>query len=212
MIRIFLVRHGESAWNVTHRYTGQEDPPLSELGRLQAQRLAERLRAEPVEAIYSSAARRAVETAQPIAKLKSLPVVLEPAFLEIHHGLWQGLTVAEVAERFPNEVAMWRDQPQNVQMPNGESLDDVRRRAIPAFRRILGKHPNQSIAIFSHDAVQRVILLNSLGCSFARFWEWRIENASVTILEQQGEEFRLASLNDVAHLEGVAADYESQAL
>ena len=210
--RICFVRHGESAWNRSHRYTGQEDVPLSELGYEQAARVAIRLRDEPLAAIYSSPLARTMETARPTAERHGLRLQEESAFAEIHHGQWQGLTTSEVAEQFSNQLQMWRDEPHLVVMPGGESLEDVRRRAIPAFREIVASHADETIALFSHDAVQRVVLLDSLGIPFDRFWEWRIENASVTVLEYDGTSFELALLNDTAHLAGVCADYESQAL
>jgi broad specificity phosphatase PhoE len=210
--RICLIRHGESEWNRTHRYTGQQDSPLSRRGREQAKRVAERLQREPLSVIYASRLRRAAETAQFSAEAKSLRVIYESAFAEINHGTWEGLTTGEVAARFPNELALWRDEPDVVVMPDGESLEDVRRRAIPVFQQIVQRSRDETIAIFSHDAVQRVILLDSLGIPFRRFWEWRIENASVTVLEYDGATFQLALLNDTDHLEGVCADYDSQAL
>jgi probable phosphoglycerate mutase len=210
--QIYLVRHGESEWNRTHRYTGRQDPPLSPLGQIQAERVGKRLAEEPISAIYASPLLRAIQTAQPTADEKSLTIRREEDFAEIHHGDWEGFTTDEVAKRFPNELTMWRDQPHLVVMPNGESLDDVRHRVIPTFHRLLQTHGGEPFAIFSHDAVERVILLHSLGIGFERFWEWRIENASVTLLEYRDDSYRLSLLNDISHLEGVSADYESQAL
>jgi broad specificity phosphatase PhoE len=210
--RICLIRHGESEWNRTHRYTGQQDPPLSALGRSQAERVGERLESEPLVAIYSSPLARATQTAEPCARLKSLQIACEAAFAEIHHGSWEGLTTDEVSARYPAELTMWRDEPHRVVMPAGESLEDVRRRSVPTFQRIISRHAGEAIAIFSHDAVQRVLLLDSLGGALERFWEWRIENASVTVLEHHDGGFRLPVLNETEHLTGLRADYESQAL
>src|SRR5919199_1272542 len=128
--KIYLVRHGESEWNRVHRYTGQQDPPLSELGWHQAECLARRLEAESLAAIYASPLQRACQTATPTAERLNLPILLDAGLAEIHHGLWEGLTSHEVAAQYGDGLAQWRAQPHLAVMPEGESLDEVGRRAI----------------------------------------------------------------------------------
>ncbi len=212
--RIFLIRHGESEWNAIHRYTGQQDVALSPLGQKQAQRLAERLADEPLAAIYASPLRRARDTAMAIAKARQLPVILDANLMEIRHGLWEGLTADQVAEKFAGEFAQWRAQPAQVTMPQGESLGDLVRRAQTSFRRSLAEQPGGAFAICSHDAMLRVLTLNALHLGLEHFWEFCFDNASLSMLDACNGtgEFRLTLLNDTTHLGGARSDYRKQAL
>jgi alpha-ribazole phosphatase len=213
--QIFLIRHGESEWNSSRRYTGQRDVPLSDLGKKQAQRLAERLKDAGLAAVYTSPLRRARETAQAIGQLARVPVILEPGLKEIHHGLWEGLTAEQVSAQFPAEYALWRTQPHRVTMPQGESLAEVAARAEATWRRVVAEQRGSKIAVCSHDAVMRVLLLIALGLALEHFWKWGFGNASLTVIEARGDaanDFRLVCLNDTAHLAGVYSEYARQAL
>ncbi|MGB8644585.1 MAG: alpha-ribazole phosphatase [Anaerolineae bacterium] len=211
---LYLIRHGESEWNHCGKYTGRQDISLSALGRQQAEQIAHRLSGERIAAIYSSPLKRAQETAAPLARAHGLPVQLEPGLAEIHHGDWEGLTTSEVVERFPDEYAQWQTEPHRVQMPAGESLDDVTRRSWAAFERIVAEQSGQTVVLSSHDAVIRVLLLQALGLPLAHFWKWRLENASLSMIESQAGPhlFRLALLNDTMHLRNLRAALEKQAL
>jgi alpha-ribazole phosphatase len=213
---VFLIRHGESEWNQSHRYTGQQDVALSELGREQAFRLAKRLKDDGITAIYSSPLRRARDTAEAISRLARVPITLEPGLAEIHHGEWEGLTAHQVSERFPSEYVRWRTQPHAVLMPAGESLDDVGKRAMVVWGRVLLKPRGGKIVICSHDAVLRVLLLAALGLTLDHFWKWSFENASLSVIQVRGDlsaqTCHLMRLNDTAHLAGVYSEYALQAL
>ncbi|MBI4790564.1 MAG: histidine phosphatase family protein [Chloroflexi bacterium] len=215
-LELYLIRHGESEWNRSSRYTGQQDIPLSETGREQARRLAHRLVGVKFAAIYASPLRRARETAHILGSITQTRVTLEPGLAEIHHGQWEGLTPLQVAEKFGSDYARWRTQPHTVVMPQGESLADVMQRAEQSLRRILAEHPRGKIAVCSHDAVIRVLLLKTLGLSLEHFWKWSFENAALNILQCSGEgdrrTWRLLRLNDTTHLDGIYSDCALQAL
>ena len=212
-MKIYLIRHGESEWNRAHRYTGQQDVRLSALGQEQARRVAQRLEHEPLTAIYASPLQRARDTANAIGKLKRLPVNLHPGFSEIHHGLWEGLTVEQVTQQFPDELERWRTTPHAVLMPAGECIADVARRAGAAFDQIVAEHANGTLALCAHDAVLQVILLHALGLPLEHFGQYCIENAALSCLERDERGcFRLVFLNDTCHLEGLRSDHVHQAL
>jgi alpha-ribazole phosphatase len=231
MLKLYLVRHGESAWNVKQLYTGQTDVPLSELGEMQAERAAGRLRGVEFQAVYASPLKRAQDTAKPIAAAHKLPLVLDERLAEIHHGAWEGNPAAVIREQYADEYHAWRTQPHRAQMPDGESLQDVSRRVQSFLQDLLAAHAEGNVLIVSHDAVLRLIVLRTLAMGPEYFWRWRFDNASVSILEQsdmawvgtdwEGLEpesippaggFRLAMLNDVHHLEGVYTNSEGHAL
>src|SRR5688572_22009358 len=125
-MRMIIVRHGESEWNRIHRYQGQADAPLSELGARQAEALAHRLRNERLAAIYTSPLQRAARTAEAIARHHpSVPFFTEPALLEIDHGEWQGKFIHEIVEQFGDGLREWREHPTRAQMPGGESFSNI---------------------------------------------------------------------------------------
>lgn len=214
--KLLLVRHGESEWNRLGRYAGQRDVPLSDRGKLQAQRLAERLEGEALAAIYTSPLRRARDTARAIAEHQRVPVTAERRLAEIHHGLWEGLTAEQVGARFPTAYAQWRAEPHRVVMPQGESLTDLSRRAEQVLTEVLARHSTGKILLCSHDAVLRVLVLTSLGLSLEHFWEWHFSNASLTVLETRDGDHclpcRLAGMNATEHLEGIHSEASLQAL
>lgn len=213
MLKLYLVRHGESAWNQLHLYTGQRDVPLSELGAVQAERVAERLASVPFEALYVSPLRRAYDTAKPTARVKKLRLYTDARLAEIHHGAWEGNHATVIREQYAEAYLAWRTQPQRVQMPDGEALTDVARRVHFFLQDVLAKHADGNILIVSHDAVLRVIVLETLLMGLEHFWRWRFDNASVSVVERLDDrQFRLASLNDCHHLEGAFIDCAAQAL
>src|SRR5581483_3815306 len=213
MTNFYLVRHGESAWNTLSIYTGQQDVPLSERGRLQAQRVAEHLQGTPFEEIYSSPLRRAHDTADAIAQAKQMAVQDDARLAEISHGAWEGNSVSVVREQYTDEYDAWRTQPHTMRMPDGESLDDVAERVQNFLRELLTRHSEGNVLIVSHDAVLRVILLQTLGMGLEYFWRWRFDNASCSIVEQLADgQFRLALLNDIHYLEGIISHCDAQAL
>ncbi|MDQ6695078.1 MAG: histidine phosphatase family protein, partial [Chloroflexota bacterium] len=105
--RIYLVRHGQTVWNVEHRFQGHLDVPLSDVGRKQAEALALRIGAEPANfsSLYSSDLLRAVETAQPISRALSLKIKLLPDLREINGGRWQGSSLDEIERDYPGQMA-----------------------------------------------------------------------------------------------------------
>lgn len=213
MLKLYLVRHGESAWNVKHLYTGRTDVPLSELGELQAERLGDKLSTLDIEAIYASPLQRAQETARPAAELKNLTLRLDARLEEIHHGAWEGNPANVIREQFADEYLVWRTQPHRVKMPDGESLEDVALRVASFLQDILAEHSDGNVVIVSHDAVLRVIVMQTLLMGLEYFWRWRFDNAALSMLERlEDGHFRLALLNDAHHLDGVFVNCDSQAL
>ncbi len=215
-LELYLVRHGESEWNRTSRYTGQQDIPLSELGKRQAERLGARLATENLAAIYASPLRRACETAEIIGRSRGQYIRIERGLAEIHHGLWEGMTTRQVMQEYPSMMEQWRAQPHMVVMPQGESLEDVANRAQAALERIASRVPAGKVVLCSHDAVLRVMVLRCLGMGMDDFWKWDFENASLTILRlTRGpgkQSFHLDTLNDTAHLGSMVSPSSLQAL
>ncbi len=212
MTRVYLVRHGESTWNSTGRYQGRIDTELSELGERQAALVAEHLRGVPLTVIYSSPLRRAFHTALAIALAQGKGVEVESDLTEIDHGSWSGLLREEVEKRFGPMLQLWLEAPSRVQMPGGESLADVQRRADAVIKRLVEAHPQDTILVCTHDAVLKVIIASGLGMSLDGFWNVRLDNASVSLIEYGPAVPRFHLINDTCHLKSARSTVEEQAL
>jgi broad specificity phosphatase PhoE len=150
---ILLARHGETDWNRENRFQGHADPPLNETGRAQAAELAAALVNEPLAAVYSSPLRRAFETAQIVAAPHGLEPVPVGALREVDVGSWQGLTRAEIEERFPEQFARWLDYEQGWE--DGESYDEMGQRVLAALLELAATHEGERILAVSHGGPVR---------------------------------------------------------
>ncbi len=150
---ILLARHGETDWNRENRFQGHADPPLNETGRAQAAELAAALVNEPLAAVYSSPLRRAFETAQIVAAPHGLEPVSVDALREVDVGSWQGLTRAEIEERFPEQFARWLDYEQGWE--DGESYDEMGQRVLAALLELAATHEGERILAVSHGGPVR---------------------------------------------------------
>jgi 2,3-bisphosphoglycerate-dependent phosphoglycerate mutase len=150
---IFLARHGETDWNRDNRFQGHADPPLNETGRAQASELSAALADEPLAAVYSSPLRRAFETAEIVAAPHGLEPVPVDALREVDVGSWQGLTRAEVEQRFPEHYARWLDY--EAGWEDGESYEEMGRRVIAALLELAAAHEGERILAVSHGGPVR---------------------------------------------------------
>ena len=151
-MQIVLVRHGATDWNLEHRCQGATDRDLSEVGLRQAEELAERLRQESIDAVYSSDLKRARRTAAAIGAHHKLPVVIEASIRELDHGYLEGLTFNEIKQSYGDFLTRWRTEPAELQVPGGERLADVAERAWLGLNRIVARHQSQdTIVVVSHN-------------------------------------------------------------
>jgi probable phosphoglycerate mutase len=200
-MRLILVRHGESEWNRTGRYQGQEDAPLSSLGLQQAEALAKRLRNEKIDAIYASPLQRARKTAEAIAQFHSgVPFVEDRALFEIHHGEWQGLLASEVRERYAELLEEWRTYPTRCQMPGGESFSNILKRTLNFRERVARQHMQGAVLVSTHDVVIKILIADALGMHMDRINRIWVTNASISVVEYTNELPFLVSLSEACHL------------
>lgn len=200
MIRLLVVRHGETAWNRLGRYQGCIDTELSAVGRRQARALADALADRPIEAVYASPLRRALETARVIAAVHGFPLYTEAALREMCHGAWEGLTVTEVARKFPRLWAAWRHRPERVRMPGGEALSDVEARVLPAIGRIVERHGRGEIVVVTHGVTARVFLVRARGRSLGDLWAIESPPAGISEVWVRHGRYVVRRLNAVDHL------------
>ena len=186
-----IVRHGESVWNVERRVQGQLDPALTELGLRQARAVAERLRSERWDALYSSDLARARTTAECIGQAVGLPVRVRRDLRERSQGRLEGLLASEARSRYPD----W-DAPE----VGRETVEALRERAKEAFGSIVAAHPGERVLVVAHGALIYVYLehLSSLGAGDGGV---QMENTAITRIEW-ADRPRLVCVNDTAHLKG----------
>jgi broad specificity phosphatase PhoE len=199
--RINLVRHGATQLTAENRFSGAVGVELSEEGRQQAALLGERLNHDRIDAIYSSDLSRAVDTANLIGARCRLTTTVVEALREIAHGHWEGLTRAEVEERFPGEYQTWESDPFTYAPEGGESGVAVLARALPALREIVTKHPAQNVVIVSHKATIRLLLSSLLGID-ERGYRDRLDQAPacLNVLDfRDAVHVRLMLFNDTSH-------------
>jgi probable phosphoglycerate mutase len=199
------VRHGESEWNRDHRIQGQLDPPLSDRGREQASRLARRLAARHVEALYASDLTRTLETAEPIAAAIGVSVQPLAELREIFLGEWEGLHTAELAERFPDAWAAWTDEPNWDLVPGGEGAAAFEARVGSVLDGLMERHPHGDAVVVTHGGVIQLALHRIVGKPSRGLFPFRISNASITVIERRDGRLIIAGVNDVSHL-GDGAD------
>lgn len=199
--RLFLVRHGATQLTAENRFSGAVGVDLSEQGRTQVRRLAERLGGDRLSAIYTSPLSRTVETAEILARPHGLAPVPEDGLREIGHGRWEGLTRAEVEERFPAEYAAWEADPFTFAPVDGESGLAVLARALPVIRRIVVAHEGATVLVVSHKATLRLVLASLLGMD-ARGYRDRLDQspACLNVVDfRDAARARLMLFNDVSH-------------
>lgn len=198
---IILVRHGQTEWNRIERFRGRFDIPLNDNGIRQANQTAERIASHwKPAAVFTSPLSRAAQTAEIIGEKIHISPIKSDDLTDIDYGQWQGLTPAEAREQWPERVANWYDHPESADVPGGESLSQVQRRAMSALRAVCRLHPDQEIVLVSHTVVNRLILLGVLGLGIERFWNLRQEPCAINIIEKTENDYVLVSMNDTCHI------------
>lgn len=207
--KIWLVRHGETDWNVAGRIQGQTDTPLSATGRRQARLLAEHLRGAGLTAIYSSDLQRASDTAGVVAQAVGLEPVARPDLRERAYGRWEGLTLEEAKAQWPDLVATWFEDFDSFCPPQGEGTLALRSRVLRAFRGIVAGDQGGSIAFVGHRGPLKEILCHALGIPPMARTRIRLTSTSVTVLSIESEVTSLELFNDTCHLRPMAPEAEA---
>jgi broad specificity phosphatase PhoE len=198
---VLLVRHGATTRTAEDRFSGAVGVDLSDEGRAQVRALADRLRHNPLRAVYSSPLSRTLETARILAEPHALEIVTRDGLREIDHGHWEGLTRREVEQTHAEEYAAWEADPFTFAPEGAESGVAVLARALPVIREIVVGYPDQTVLVVSHKATLRLIVASLLGFD-ARGYRDRLDQAPacLSILEfVDPVRARLMLFNDVSH-------------
>lgn len=205
MTRLIIVRHGQTAWNEGEgeRLRGRADLDLDEAGLRQAVAAATRLTKWEVAAVYSSPLRRAMRTAETLAKPRGLQVQPLEGLIDIDYGRWQGLSLREAEADDPELYTLWLDNPHLVTFPGGEGLEQVRSRATAAVETVVSRHLEQTVVLVSHKVVCKVLLCHLLGVDNSHFWQIHQELCAINVIEMEKDSPLIMLLNDTCHLKGV---------
>ena len=205
MTTVYLVRHGQTAWNKEEVFRGRADIPLNETGRKEALLTGQYLKGVKVDLVYSSSLSRAVETAEAIARHQGKEVQILDGLIDIHFGRWQGVSHEEVRERYGDLYRQWKDTPHLIRFPGGESLEEVRERALRVIYEAIQNHADETLVMVSHRVVNKILLCGFLGLDNSHFWQIGQDTGCINILEF-GEGFTLRRLNDTSHLAAIEGE------
>jgi broad specificity phosphatase PhoE len=190
MTTLWLVRHGQTDWNVEGRWQGHTDLPLNAVGREQTEILVESLANIHFDAIFSSDLDRAYETAYAVGKQHGIKVHIEERLREINLGEWEGLTGEEIQRLYPAE---WQDRemfPLEARPPGGESMFELAVRIIPAVTDIARRYPSGRVLIVSHGVALAVIICHTQGLPLERSFDYIPENAVPVTIDWEGADLQ----------------------
>lgn len=195
-----LLRHGQTPMSVQKRYAGRTDAPLTEVGVQQAAAAAKRLASAGLGVIVTSPLLRTVQTAQSVAAVTGAAVVTDDGFRETDFGAWEGLTFAEVRERWPAEISAWMADPE-VAPPGGESFTDVSARVTAALDRVLAARAGQTVLIVSHVTPIKMLVAAALLAPPAALYRMHLDLAALSEIDWYADgPAVLRSFNDTSHL------------
>lgn len=197
MVKVILVRHGETDWNEARRIQGgSSNTPLNERGRKQAEGLALRLRQEKLQAIYASPLQRSLDTAKAIAYYHQLEVGIEPSLREIEAGQLEGVFTSELGKRLSEFLTTSIKGKALPKAPGGESLLEVKERAWRAIQRLSKRHPDSVLVLVSHYFTILAIICSVLGLPLSQMGRLDLSTGSISVISFDDGLARLELLND----------------
>lgn len=203
MTKIYLIRHGESEWNKLKKVQGQVNTQLTELGKIQAKAMGNRLIKENIDIIYTSDLSRAFDTAKIIGKTLNRPINITESIREINFGVWEGLTNLEVQQKYKDQYNIWIKNPEKLNLNGAENLESLKNRVMLWTSSILQENMGKNIAIVSHSATLKVLLLSLLDIPLYNYKNFSISNLGLNIIELRQYNNVLIKFNDISHLEGL---------
>ena len=209
-MKIYLIRHGQTDWNLEGKIQGRHDVSLNETGSKQAELLAMGMDTRPVAQIFSSRQKRALETAQAVGRRQHVAVTVIDGLEEVEFGEWEGKTWDEISREYPEEFKVWCTEPAEIVPPGGESRPQIYRRIGNALKEIL-RRSRGDIAIVSHGAALAYMVSIMLEKELGDHDEIIVKNASISTVEYDREtgKFHMVEANDVSHLKALSQEQGS---
>ncbi len=208
MVRLIIIRHGETDYNLESRYCGFSNPSLNNRGIWQAKMLAVKLKGVRIDKVYSSDLKRAYETAKII--FGNSPIEKTADFREMNFGLFEGLKYEQIIKKYPKLYGDWIDILPKIKIPKGEGLKDLGKRVKKRLFSILSRHKDKTIALVTHGGPIRIILCDALKKDLKAFWQIEQKSAALNIVDyvnesprlyrRSGKQATVVKMNDISHL------------
>jgi len=200
-MRLILVRHGRTDWNREFRVQGHSDIPLNQTGQDQAEAIAQKLKDETIEALYSSPLSRAYQTAEAIGTFHKVKITSDDRLKELDVGEVDGVYYPRLKDDTPDFFSKWMSDPAGARWPGGESMADLQRRVWDVVMGIKTDHADGTVVITSHLFTILTIMCEILGMKLSEFRRLNLSVASISEAEFNGNQSRLLKFNDICHLE-----------
>jgi broad specificity phosphatase PhoE len=206
MTSLYLVRHGQTAWNKEEVFRGRTDIPLDETGLKEAESAGEYFKTLDIEAVYSSPLSRAWQTAQKISRFHSLDVQALEGLLDMSFGSWEGRSLKEVKETDGERYRQWREEPHLLRLPGGETLAEVRARTMSALEEVIRRHPEKTVILVSHRVINKVLICGILGLDNSHFWQIQQDTTAINLIQHRNGKYILSLMNETCHLRLLQAE------
>lgn len=204
-MKLFLVRHCQTDWNLNHRIQGSSDIKLNEEGLRQSSALALWFKQFKIDAIYSSPMRRAIETAEKIAKNFNLDIQPLSGLKELNHGALEGESSLDVWNWHGALLKKWIEDPMNIKLPGGESIAELKERVWNAINEITLKHADKNVVVVGHHFTNLIIISMAIGLDLGNIWRLKQDESAVNLLLHNEFGWRLIYCNSLEHLNSAVA-------
>jgi Fructose-2,6-bisphosphatase len=199
-LKLILVRHGETCWNKERRVQGgSSDIELNDVGVKQAHKLASYLKNENIAAVVSSPLKRALATAEAIARQHQLSPEVDCGLKEVEAGELEGLSLTNLSGTFSQFLMQWWRNGGTARLPGGESLIELQQRSWTSIERLLARHEDGTVIAVTHYFVILAIILKALNLSLEHFTKFRVDTGGVSLVEFGNHGTRLLSFNDTSY-------------
>jgi len=201
---IYLVRHGQSETNVICMFAGHRDVQLSEIGKKQAQGVKNFFADKDIDLVYTSDLVRCVQTVMPLIDEHNPQIITCPALREIYGGYWEGMCYQDIENTYPEEHAIWKNEPNIAVCPGGESVDHMAQRVYLALEKIAEENLGKTLVVCTHSTPIRTLVANIYEGKIDRMKTIPpIKNAGICRLQYKDHQFRILDFNLCDHLEGI---------
>lgn len=199
-MQLILIRHGKTDWNELEKCQGSSDVPLNSNGIVQAEKLAQSLKEEKLDYIYSSDLCRARLTAEKIASFHNLEINIDSGFREMDQGDFEGLEFKLIREKYGHVLKEWRTNPETLIIPGGESLSEVQNRAFRSVSKLLENHYSKTVLVVSHNLTIVTLLCKFSHRSLKNFRDYIVSETSRTVINFNNGKSVVEVVNDISHL------------
>lgn len=197
---IYIVRHGQTEWNLLGKTQGHGNSDLTAKGIEQAELLANSMIKYPIDYIYSSDLGRAYQTAEIIGKKLNIEVEKTEALREMNFGTWEGRIIKDIMEEDPELYRMWRNEPHLARIPNGETLAQIKERTDAFIKEINEKYDGKHIVLVTHSLCARIMLLSFLDSDVKNIYRLNQGNTALNIIELRDYGPVVMKMNDTTHI------------